>query len=176
LSGGERGLPLPLVRCDVSVRLYRKVHKDCTLSFEGSRYQVLHRLVGKRILIRFQQGVLRIFDGDRLVATHAQSPVKGRLVETPGLREAILADREMSARRHASPLKGKAKATPSPRPGTYARDVYHRRPQDGRREIAKGECCEGRQQRNYLCREVMVLSGLRGVSEWDWQPEAVATA
>lgn len=80
LSGGERGLPLPLVRCDVSVRLYRKVDSDCTLSFEGSRYQVPRTLVGKRILIRFQEGVLRIFDGDRLVATHAQSPVKGRLV------------------------------------------------------------------------------------------------
>jgi len=119
-------LPLPLVRCDVSVRLYRKVHKDCTLSFEGSRYQVPHTLVGKRILIRFQQGVLRIFDGDRLVATHAQSPVKGRLVELPGLREAILADREMNARKYASPLKGKAKATLSPRLGGYAIDVQRR--------------------------------------------------
>jgi len=164
------------VRCDVSVRLYRKVHKDCTLSFEGSRYQVPHTLVGKRILIRFQQGVLRIFDGDRLVATHAQSSAKGRLVELPGLREAILADREMNARKYASPLKGKAKATLSPRLGKYARDVSHRRPQDGRREPAKGECCEGPQQRDYLCREAMVLAGLRGVSEWGCSPEAVATA
>jgi len=24
------------------------------------------------------------------------------------------------------------------------------------------------------CREALVLSGLRGVTEWDWQPEAVA--
>ena len=70
----------------MSVRLYRKVHKDCTLSLEGSRYQAPNMLVGKRILIRFQQGMLRIFDRDRLVATHAQSPVKGRLVELPGLQ------------------------------------------------------------------------------------------
>jgi hypothetical protein len=97
------------------VRLYRKVHSDCTLSFEGSRYQVPRTLVGKRILIRFQEGVLRIFDGDRLVATHAQSPVKGRLVELSGLREAIMGDGEMNARKYASPLKGKAKATLSPR-------------------------------------------------------------
>jgi len=119
-------LPLPRVRCDVSERLYRKVHKDCTLSFEASRYQVPHTLVGKRILIRFQQGVLRVFDGDRLVATHLQSPVKGRLVELPGLREAILADREMNARKYASPLKGKAKATLSPRLGQYAVEVQRR--------------------------------------------------
>lgn len=126
--GVERAflLPLPLVRCDVSQRLYRKVHKDCTLSFEGCRYQVPHTLVGRRILIRFQEGMLRIFDGDTLVATHAQSPVKGRLVELPGLREAILADREMNARKYASPVKGKAKATLSPCLGRYAIEVQRR--------------------------------------------------
>jgi transposase len=119
-------LPLPLVRCDVSQRLYRKVHKDCTVSFEGCRYQVPYTLVGRRVLIRFQEEVLRIFDGDRLVATHAQSPVKGRLVELPGLREAILADRQMNARKYASPPKGKAKATLSPRLGRYAIEVQRR--------------------------------------------------
>jgi len=119
-------LPLPRGRCDVSERLYRKVHKDCTLSFEGSRYQVPHTLVGQRILIRFQEGVLRIFDGDRLVATHLQSPQKGRLVALPGLREAILADREMNARKYASPPKGKAKATLSPHLGRYAVEVQRR--------------------------------------------------
>jgi hypothetical protein len=71
------------------VRLYGEVHKDCTLSFEGSRYQVPHTLVGKRILIRFQSASGG-FDGDRLVATHAHSSAKGRLVELPGMREAIL--------------------------------------------------------------------------------------
>jgi len=126
--GVERAflLPLPLVRCDVSQRLYRKVHKDCTLSFEGCRYQVPHKLVGRRILIRFQEGMLRIFDGDTLVAIHAQSPVKGRLVELPGLREAILADRQMNARKYASPVKGKAKATLSPCLGRYAIEVQRR--------------------------------------------------
>jgi hypothetical protein len=119
-------LPLPLVRCDVSQRLYRKVHKDCTVSFEGCRYQVPYTLVGTRVLIRFQEGQLRIFDGDRLVATHAQSSVKGRLVELPGLREAILADRQMNARKYASPAKGKAKATLSPRLGRYAIEVQRR--------------------------------------------------
>ena len=37
-----------------------------------------------------------------------------------------------------------------------------------------GECCEDRQQRDHLCREALVLSGLRGVTEWNWQLEAVA--
>ena len=119
-------LPLPRVRCDISERLYRKVHKDCTLSFEGSRYQAPHTLVGQRVLVRSQEGVLRIFDGDRVVATHPQSPAKGRLVLLPGLREAILADREMNARKYASPVKGKARATLSPRLGKYPIDVQRR--------------------------------------------------
>lgn len=119
-------LPLPRVRCDVSERAWRKVHQDCTLSFAGCRYQVPHTLVGKSLLIRFQEGVLRIFDGDKLVATHVASGAKGRLVELPGLREAMLADREMNARKYASSPQGKAKATLSPSLGRYAIAVERR--------------------------------------------------
>jgi len=75
----------------------------------------------------------------------------------------------MNARKYASPLKGKAKATLSPRLGKCARDVSHRRPQDGRRKPEKGECCQAKQRRDHLCREALVLSGLRGVTEWNWQ-------
>ena len=118
----------PLVRCDVSERVYRKVHKDCSLSFEGSRYQVPHTLVGQRILIRFQEGVLRIFDGDRLAATHLQSPVKGRLVELPGLRRRSWPTGSWvpPAPKYVSPPKGKAKATLSPHLGRYAIEVQRR--------------------------------------------------
>jgi transposase len=119
-------MPLPRTSCDVSMRLYRKVEKDCTISVEGSRYEVPHTLVGKKITVRLKDGVLRVFDVDCLVATHAQSPVKGKLVQLPGLRAAILADREMNARKYARPPKGKGKATRSPRLGKYAVDVQRR--------------------------------------------------
>ena len=103
------------MRCDVSVRLHRKVHKDCTLSLEGSRYRVPHTLVGKRILIRFQEGSAAHLrwgqaGGDpRAVFCQRQT---GGAAGAAG--EAILGDREMNARKYASPLKGKAKATLSP--------------------------------------------------------------
>jgi len=117
---------LPPSVCDVSMRLYRKVHKDCTISVEGSRYEVPHTLVGKKIVVRLKDGCLRIFNGDSLVATHASSPVKGKLVQLPGLRAAILADREMNARKYARPPKGKGKATISPTLGRYRVDVQRR--------------------------------------------------
>jgi len=119
-------MPLPSSICDVSMRLYRKVEKDCTISVEGSRYEVPHTLVGKKIIVRLKDSILRVYDGDSLVATHASSPVKGKLVQLPGLRAAILADREMNARKYARPPKGKGKATISPTLGKYAVDVESR--------------------------------------------------
>lgn len=122
-------MPLPPSACDVSMRLYRKVHKDCTISVEGCRYEVPHTLVGKRIVVRLRDGCLRIFDGDTLMATHIQSSLKGRLVQLPGLRDAILADRQMNARKYDHRRRGKAKATISPSLGKYSIDV-ERRPLD----------------------------------------------
>jgi len=119
-------MALPPTFCDVSVRLYRKVHKDCTISVDGSRYEVPHKLVGKKIIARMRDGILRIFDGDTLMATRPESDQKGKLVQLPGLREAIRDDREMNARKYAQPKKGKAKATISPAVGKYQVDVESR--------------------------------------------------
>jgi transposase len=118
------GLPSNL--CDISERLYRKVHKDCTISVEGCLYEVPHTLVGKKIVVRLKDGILRIFDGDELMATLEQSPVKGKLVQLPGLREAIIADRKMNARKYDHRRCGKAKATRSPIEGKYSIDVQIR--------------------------------------------------
>jgi hypothetical protein len=118
--------PLPPAPCDVSMRLYRKVHKDCTISVEGSLYEVPHKLVGKRIVVRLKDGTLRVYDNDVLLATHAQSPAKGRLIRLPGLREAILADDKMNARKYNRGRRGKGKATISPSLGRYAVDVQRR--------------------------------------------------
>ena len=117
---------LPSVTCDVSERLYRKVAKDCTISVEGSRYEVPHTLVGKKIVVRLKDSMVRVYDGEKLMVVHTQSPVKGRLVQLPGLREAILADREMNARKYGRSRRGTGKATISPILGRYCVDVERR--------------------------------------------------
>ena len=119
-------MALPPTPCDVSQRLYRKVQKDCTISVDGSGYEVPHKLVGKKIVVRMKDGILRIFDGDTLMATLTQSPIKGGLVRLPGLAEAIRADKGMNARKFREPKKGKAKATISPIAGKYQIDVETR--------------------------------------------------
>lgn len=119
-------MALPPTPCDVSLRLYRKVQKDCTISVDGSGYEVPHTLVGKKIVVRMNDGILRIFHGDTLMATRPESEQKGQLVRLPGLAEAIQADKEMSARKYVQPKKGKAKATISPALGKYQVDVETR--------------------------------------------------
>lgn len=119
-------MALPPVPCDISERLCRKVHKDCTISVEGSLYEVPHTLVGRKIVVRMGDGVLRIYDGDRLMAMHAASQIKGKLVRLAGLREAILADRKMNARKYEHGRRSKGKATRSPIPGRYAVEVERR--------------------------------------------------
>ena len=116
-------MALPPSECDVSERLYRKVHKDCTISVDGSSYEVPHKLVGKKIVVRPKDGFVRIFDGDTLMATPTESPVKGGFVRLPGLREAISADVAMNARKWAAANRGKGKATISPAAGRYPVDV-----------------------------------------------------
>ncbi|HSW63561.1 MAG TPA: IS21 family transposase [Dissulfurispiraceae bacterium] len=130
-------MSLPPSPCDVSLRLYRKVHKDCTISVDGSGYEVPHKLVGKKIVIRMKDGILRVYDGDTLMATLTESEQKGKLVRFPGLAEAIRADWEMNARKYTQPKKGKGKATISPALGKYQVDV-ERRSLDIYRQIGGG--------------------------------------
>jgi hypothetical protein len=119
------------------------VAKDCTFSVEGVLYEAPHTLVGKKIVIRRKDGVLRIFDGDTLVAIHAESKIRGTLVKLAGLREAIRADRKMNARKwsHFKKGKGKAKSTISPVAGKYFVEVQSR-PLDIYRQIG-GEVAYG---------------------------------
>lgn len=118
--------PLPPTLCDVSRRLYRKVFKDCTISVEGSRYEVPYQLVGKPVLIRAAHGWLRIYDGDTLMATVPEAETKGQLVRLPGLAEALRADAVLNARKYGARPPGKAKATLGPRAERYQVEVQHR--------------------------------------------------
>ena len=126
--------PLPPVACDISERLYRKVSRDCTISVEGVLYEVPHTLVGERVLVRMRDGVLGVYDGDALVASHAMPECKGGLVRLPGLRETVMADRAMNSRKWARPSKGVARAAVGPVAGDYEVEVC-RRPLSVYREI-----------------------------------------
>jgi transposase len=114
-------LPLPPRPYDTSYRIFRKVHKDCTVRFEGNSFVVEHTLVGKKIVLRVKDQVMRIFDDDRLVVVYEIPLTKGNLVQDKRFYEALRKDREMNRRKYGSRKsgKGRAKRTISPRKPAY---------------------------------------------------------
>jgi len=101
------------------------VHKDCTVRFESNSYVVPHTLVGKEVILRVKDGVMRIFSDNSLVVTYEIPEGKGHLVQDKRFYEALKKDHEMNRRKysHARRLKGRAKHTISPLKPPYDMDV-----------------------------------------------------
>jgi transposase len=116
---------LPPRAFDTSYRLYRKVHKDCTVRFESNSYVVPHTLVGKKIILRVKDKTMRIFSDDALMVSYEIPEGKGHLIQDKRFYEALKRDHEMNRRkyRHARRLKGRAKQTISPLKPPYDMDV-----------------------------------------------------
>lgn len=116
--------PLPHLVFDTSYRIYRKVHKDCTVHFEGNRYVLPHRLVGKQVVLRLKDDQLRIFENHHLVVVYDIPQTKGSLVQKKRFYEALKKDRDMNRRKYNhSRKKGRAKLPISPKAPEYEMDV-----------------------------------------------------
>jgi transposase len=116
---------LPPRAFDTSYRIYRKVHKDCTVRFESNSFVVPHTLVGKKLILRVKDGIMRIFSDDSLVVTYEIPASKGNLVQDKRFYEAMKKDHEMNGRKYnrTRRIKGRAKHTISPLKAPYDMDV-----------------------------------------------------
>lgn len=119
---------LPVVDCDTSYRVYRKVCKDCTVRFESNSYVVPHTLVGKHVVLRVKDRTMRIFTDHELIVAYQIPEGKGHLVQDPRFYEALKNDKEMNKRKygHRRRGKGRAKHTISPLLPKYDLDVQIR--------------------------------------------------
>jgi len=52
---------------DTSLKFYRKVYKDCLLSFNANRYYVPPEVVGKKVLLKVKGNQLWIYHDDTLL-------------------------------------------------------------------------------------------------------------
>ena len=113
--------PLPRQPFDTAYRIFRKVHKDCTVRFEGNSFVVPHPLVGRTVVLRVKEQTMRIFDDDRLVVTYEIPPTKGNLVQDKRFYADLNKDREMNRRKYERPKpgKGRARRTISPSKSLY---------------------------------------------------------
>lgn len=101
---------LPRAPFDLSEKAYRKVHKDCQLSLGGNRYVVPHELVGKTVLLKIKDEILRVFNDDVVAAIYRIPPTKGNTVANPRFYERLKADIAQRQRKYRIPT-GKARAT-----------------------------------------------------------------
>lgn len=117
---------LPIRAFDTSYRIYRKVYKDCTVRFEGNSFVVPHSLVGKQVILRVKDKIMRIFDDDHLIVVYHIPDGKGELVQESRFYKELRRDKTMNVRKYHSSgrrPKGQAKRTISPLKPLYEMDV-----------------------------------------------------
>ncbi|OPY91615.1 MAG: Integrase core domain protein [Syntrophus sp. PtaU1.Bin208] len=99
---------LPATDYDTSLKVFRKVYKDCRLSWEGNRYQVPHHVVGKRVMLKIKARRIRIYHDQDLLVTYQQPETKGKSLGYPWLDAALRYDKEQLKRKTYTGKKGKA--------------------------------------------------------------------
>jgi len=98
---------LPAADYDTALKVFRKVYKDCQVSYEANRYLLPHHVVGKTVLLKVKNGTIGFFDDDRLLVRYAKAEGKHQLVGNPLFYEALKADREQQKRKYGR-FKGKS--------------------------------------------------------------------
>jgi len=101
---------LPRSAYDISEKAYRKVYKDCQFSFGANRYVVPHESVGRKVLLRIRDGIMRIFDDDQMIAIYKIPSGKGQTIANPKFYQRLKKDKDQLRKKYRKPY-GKAKAT-----------------------------------------------------------------
>ena len=98
---------LPLPDYDTSLKVFRKVYRDCQVSYNTNRYVVPHRAVGKRVMLKVKNGVIRIYHDQDLLVDYLEPQGKHHLVSHPRFYEELRRDKEQLKRKYGR-AKGKA--------------------------------------------------------------------
>src|SRR5580658_6202073 len=90
--------PLPVIPYDYRDSSEALVHKDLRLSFDGNRYCVPHRYVGRRLILKADSGTVTIYDRVAEVVSYARSWRRGQTFGAERF-EKLLAEERPAARR-----------------------------------------------------------------------------
>jgi transposase len=127
----------PEVDYDTSLKVVRKVYRDCQVSYNGNRYVVPHHVVGKKILLKIKAGTIRFYDDQDLLATYQEPQEKGATIGLPGLYERLLQDIAQRRRKYQRG-SGKGKATRGLATGSLFPQVAYRPLADYDRLVSGG--------------------------------------
>lgn len=90
--------PLPSIPYDYRDSTEALVHKDLRLSFDGNRYCVPHRYVGRRLIVKADSSAVTIYDRVIEVVSYARSWRRGQTFGAERF-EKLLAEERPAARR-----------------------------------------------------------------------------
>lgn len=99
---------LPPVDYDTSLKVFRKVYKDCQLSYNGNRYRIPYHVVGKKVMLKIKGDLIRIYHDQELLAGYREPESKNNLIGDPRIYEQLKNDKEQLSRKYG---KHKGKAT-----------------------------------------------------------------
>lgn len=99
--------PLPLSSYDTSIKVFRKVYKDCQISYNGNRYIVPHQMVGQKVMLKIKHNKIRIYDDNTLLATYQEAKGKHELIGNRLFYEQLKRDQQQVTRKFGK-RKGKA--------------------------------------------------------------------
>jgi len=100
--------PLPASDYDTSLKVFRKVYRDCLISYEANHYLLPHHVVGKRVMLKIKDGTIRFFHDDQLLVSYQQSEGRHQLVGNRRFYEQLKADKSQQKRKYG---RNKAAAT-----------------------------------------------------------------
>ncbi len=98
---------LPPTDYDTSIKVFRKVYKDCQISYNGNRYGVPYHIVGKRIMLKIKGNLIRIYHDQELLASYQEPEGKNNFINNPEFYEQLKHDKEQLRRKYRG-KKGKA--------------------------------------------------------------------
>jgi hypothetical protein len=111
---------LPPTDYDTSLKYFRKVYKDCLLSYGGNRYYVPPEAVGKKVTLKIKGTDLRIYHDATLLKQYQIPDQKG---QTLGIPKAPVRTTPQQTPRYG---RDKGKATRGLSTGSLYPDVYKR--------------------------------------------------
>ena len=98
---------LPLADYDTSLKVFRKVYKDCQLSYNGNRYKVPYQVIGQKVMLKVKGQLIRIYQDQDLLASYQEPPGKGQVIGDPGIYEQLKRDQAQLGRKYGQ-NKGQA--------------------------------------------------------------------
>ena len=114
---------LPPVDYDTSIKVFRRVYKDCQLSYNGNRYVVPYHAAGKKVMLKIKDNLIRIYHDQELLASYQEPKNRDNLIGDPKFYEQLKHDKEQIRRKYS---KTKGKATRGLENKSLYREVFYR--------------------------------------------------